>query len=546
MILYVIIIIIILVLIALTIWLLVRQNSPTKAGFGQSCANTSDCNSGLVCTNNVCKVAHGGVCSASSDCANGQVCLNGVCSVRLGGLNAACPCESGFTCVNNVCKAIVGQPCTNTSDCSSGMCENGVCMADLTMMTSSNNTNGNTMTARNWCHDNSSCDTRSRDTDSRSRDTDTSCDSKDTDSGSRRWSHSNSKECDTSDYSSVERNCSKQKCDATSNSTSMINSKTDCTSKSSFTEMITCTDTDCSGTKYSLSTSYSPSLSRRSSFSSPKCSRNNSTDSDSTNCSPKCNRKTECDTSNTNTDCDSPRTRKHHIKRGVYTTTASNQDETKFTNVEQPIIDVAKLGSNFLLLLENGNIISSPVTGLGATNATGTTLTTNRKMHRMVRFGNDIVAVDRKGRMFSQNRAAANTWIWEPLTNFPRDVLFITSTNNGSHLEVIAHCKNSTQAFLYRNSANWKNGVFEARRKTKEPRFYGQTINRYIDINEENNHGVTNDGVKYRHIKGAGFYSTGANGVTASPGEIVQLLTTDCFKHVVVIDNRAYFIFEQR
>jgi hypothetical protein len=208
-------------------------------------------------------------------------------------------------------------------------------------------------------------------------------------------------------------------------------------------------------------------------------------------------------------------------------------DETKFTAIEQPIIDIAKPNSNFLLLLANGNMISN--SGILNTN-----ITTNRKMVRMVKFGTEIIGLDKKGKLYSQNKSASTntTWVWEHLTNYPRNVVFINSTNSGSNLEVIT-CEH--RAYLYNFSSNWKDGNFVNQRKTKDLRFYGKDTSRYIDINEETNIGFTNDGVKYKHVKGAGFYSTGANG-----GDIITLLEKDCFTHVRVLsDNRAYFLFEQ-
>ncbi len=157
-------------------------------------------------------------------------------------------------------------------------------------------------------------------------------------------------------------------------------------------------------------------------------------------------------------------------------------------------------------------------------------------MQRIVRFGTEIVGLDRKGKLYARNttNTMTNTWNWEHVRNYPSDVQFIDSTNTPyNNLEVLT-CRG--KSFLYTFSSNWKNGDPTNVRKTRTPRYYGVNTSRYIDINETTNVGTTNDGTKVKHIKAGGFYNTGT---------LVSVLTEDTFTHVRIIDSNAYFLFEQ-
>ena len=121
----------------LIIWLLARgSQAECKEGqkLNQSCDQTSDCNTGLVCekTQNgitgVCKVPSGGVCATSNDCSLDLKCQNGICMSSGGGVNGPCPCKEGLTCVNNVCKIKIGGKCTQNTDCANGLCVNNICV----------------------------------------------------------------------------------------------------------------------------------------------------------------------------------------------------------------------------------------------------------------------------------------------------------------------------------------------------------------------------------------------------------------------------------
>ena len=468
--------ILLLVVMALVIWLLVRgDNSPQKGKLNDMCASNIVCNGGLICSlgsgtlatadgtpvQSICKVATGGVCSSSGDCAAGLTCDTGVCRVALGGMNGSCPCGTGFTCVSNVCKAILGQPCSADSSCASGMCLNNVCVSMEPVGP----------TGSTGCYSYSSdCNT------------------------------SYSSNCDTSDYSS--------RSDYTS----------DYTSHSSFS----CTDTDCTDSecrkRYSGSSDYTTISSSPSGCSSPSgySSRSRNTSYDTRN--------TSYDTS-LNSDCTSYSSHDSYIKRGVYVTNEQNRDQTLFTAIEQPIIDVAKT-DRIYLLLSNGNIAANS----GMSN---TIYTTNKKIVRMVRFGTQIIGLDRRGELYSGLKSTLNVWTWEHLRNYPKNVEFITSTNTGNNLEVQT-CEG--KAYNYTFSPTWQNGMATNVRKSRNLRFYGNDLTRYIDIDERNNKGVTNDGQKIKHVKTAGFYTTGT---------LIPVLTEDSFTHNRIIDNQSYFLFEQ-
>jgi hypothetical protein len=539
--------ILLLIIIGLTIWLLVRQSNvcPDKKKLNENCSNTIDCNSGLVCsvstsgitggTGNICKVAFGGVCSTSSECGSGLSCNGGICSTSLGTGGQPCPCATGFTCINNICRAIVGKPCTNGTDCATGVCINSVC--GVTGMTGSHyNTDSFNYTdsrsrrynSSDSCSDKYSHSRRSTDSYSGKSSTDSHSRKSSTDSYSRKSStDSYSRKSSTDSYSGKYKDSSKhsKSFDDSSKYPTSLNSSL----------LFSCTDTDCDGTRYSLNSSENSSISRHkpdsSSFDRSRSrsrSRSRFSSSDrSSSCSPKRCRKrynSSSLTSNYSSSHDS------YVRRGVYATNASNNDRTLFTSIEEPIIDITKNTNNgFLLLLKDGNIVLNSGTS-------NTMLLTNKKMFRMIRFGTEVIGLDRKGKLYYRDRtnSITNTWNWEHLKNYPSDVQFIASTNTPyTKLEVLT-CRG--KALLYTFSTNWKNGNVVNTRKTRNPRYYGATVSRYIDINETNNVGKTNDSVIVKHIKGAGFYSSGM---------LVSVLTEDTFTHVRIIDSNAYFLFEQ-
>lgn len=504
--------ILLLIIIGLTIWLLVRSNykCPTKSGLNQSCTTTTDCNSGLVCSapsgvtgavGNVCKVAFGGVCSSTSECASGQTCVNGICTINLGTGGQACPCAVGYTCINNVCRAIVGQPCSTGSQCATGLCVNSVCVAPDCGPTGSNCSSYNT-----------NCSSSSR------------------------------TDCSTDCSTSSKTDCSKSSDCSTSSKTWSKHSR----SSSDSSEFFKCDETDCTATKYSLSEDckkkkkYSDSGCESYSECDKKKKCDKTSDSyskcDKTSDSySECDKKKKCNKSSdsySSTDCSSY----NYLKKGVYSTNQSNVDKTLFSGVDHAIIDIVQQnGTNFYLLLDNGNIMS-------AVGITTTSINTNKKMFRMIRFGSEFVGIDKKGKLYTRATTSSNTyWIWEPLSSFPKDAIFINSTNTYQNMEVLTLCG---KAYLFTYSASWKNGQATSVRKQKDFRYYGQDLTRYIDIDERTNKGKTNDGTKYRHIKAAGFYNK-LLGQTTGGGEIVQVLTDDKFTHVRVINNTAYFLFEQ-
>jgi len=511
--------ILLLVVIGLVIWLLVRGNScPKKSSLNQTCNTTTDCNSGLVCSTatgvtgatgafRVCKVAYGGVCATSSECASGQTCRNGICSITLGTQGKPCPCDVGFTCVNNVCLSIVGHPCVNNSDCSTNICENNVCMAPYSGCTGYNPSSCSSYSSNSRCDSssNSRCDSSSSSSSSRSR-----CDSYPNRSSSS--SHSSPSSSSPSSpslsklTSSDEKN-KKHKRSKSRDSGSYSKRKNESHSGRSFdslSDFYTCSDTNCTNTIYSISSNSS-----------------NSSNS-SKNCSPKCERKCKKESS-LNSDCSSYSSSSHdkYLRRGVYVTNQQNQDQTLFTNIEQPIIDVVKTDKLYLLLAD-GNIVANSVTYI-----------TNKKVLRMVRFNNEIIGLDRKGKLHFAVKSG-NNWTWEHMKNFPCDVIFINSTNAPStNLEVLT---SHDKAYLYTYSANWKDGKPTSSRKTCEPRYYGKDLTRYMDVNENTDVGKTNDGQKYKHVRAAGFYNTNV---------LVTVLTSDTFTHVRIIDNNSYFLFEQ-
>jgi alpha-tubulin suppressor-like RCC1 family protein len=100
----------------------ITVTSPALKSPGQSCGASSECQSGLFCTNNVC-------CYASS--CSGNACLTGTC-----GSNGQCtPRANGTSCNDN-------NACTRTDTCQSGVCQGG---------------NPVTCTASSQCHSAGTC-----------------------------------------------------------------------------------------------------------------------------------------------------------------------------------------------------------------------------------------------------------------------------------------------------------------------------------------------------------------------------------------------------
>jgi hypothetical protein len=513
--------ILLLIIIGLVIWLLVRNSNTNsnKAGVNQACNTSADCNGGLVCSvingitgmtgsvggvnvgvvavggGRVCKVAYGGVCSANTDCASGQSCMNGVCSTTLGTQGKACPCDSGFTCVSNVCRAIVGQACMSNTDCSTGICMNNICMPRGT--TGMSGSTGNT-----GCWDSrSGCDSNSRS----GYDSSDSRHCRDSDDSRRSHDSGESRHCrDSSDsHNSRDDSESHNSRDDSESHNSRHDSESHNSKKSSSEEFTSCSDSNCGRTAYSLDSSSSFDCSEK-----------------------KCKKKCESslfDSNNSNPNNSSSAS--SYTRRGVYVTDQQNRDRTLFTAIEQPIIDVVKTDKTYLLL-KNGNVAANA----GINN---TIYITDKKMSRMVRFGNEIVGLGKKGSLYQAVKSGSNTWRWEHLKNFPCDVVFINSTNTGTNLEVMTA---ANKAYLYAFSGNWKEGNKTNTRKTSDPRFYGKDVSRFLDLNERDNIGKTNDGVKIKHCKGAGFYPNNS---------IIAVLDSDTFTHVRIIDNDAYFLFEQ-
>lgn len=484
MIFYVIAGIILLILIGLVIWLLVRQTgtatTPTGKKLGESCTSTSECNTGLICSSGNLPLATPGVISVC------KVAPGGVCAV-------SADCSTGFGCSNGICVSNLGRlnaPCP----CDTGFtCINNVCKANTGGICTIDSDCANGTCVNGMCMVNPAPNPNP---------TPPTC-------------------------------CS-------SSSTSSSNS--DCSSYSN--SSISSSNSDCSSYSHDKHKNSDKSWSWSQSWS--DCNSDTSNSSNSSNSSG-CKKKRghhdrhdshETDSHHGNSECSSENeSRCGYLKRGVYSTNQNNNDQTSFTNIEVPIIDIAKPANNFMMLLGDGNMAMSSST-TPSSNSNITYMKTNKKMLRMVRFGNELVAIDGKGKLYTQRAPAPLTnnnhrsWNWEKLCNFPKNAIFINSLNNGTYLEVVT---NEGRSYLYQYGANWMSGTYTSKRKTCTLRFYGKDTSRYIDINE-NYVGVTNDGTKYKHIKAAGFYNNNT---------IVQVLTSDSFTHVRIIDDRAYFLFEQ-
>ncbi len=521
--------VLLIIVIGLVVWLLVRSGSTNQNGrLNQPCGPNNACNVGLVCTPvsgtgaigtlSVCKLASGAVCTASTECTNGLNCVNNVCSATLGRLGQACPCAPGFVCINNVCRAAAGQTCLTDVDCANGSCVNNVCTG-LPMPIPIAPT-GMTGDCWNTTYNNTyNCNTSKYD------------------------SHSG-KSWDSSKYDTHSDKSSKWHPSYSGSKYSKSSSD------SSSGEFYSCSDTNCSKTAYSVSpkskSSYSSSDSSKdckksSTNSDTSCNTTNSHSNTHSNSHTTDHSKTHSknhSTDHSNTHSNTHSNSHRYLKRGVYVSNQANQDKTLFTGIDQAIIDIAQQGNsttNFHLLLDNGNMVN--VNGI-----TNTMMHTNKKMYRIIRFGTEIVGLDKKGNLYSRNAANSTNsyWAWEHLTNFPRNVMFMNSTNTYQNMEVLTY---ENKAYNYTATSNWKNGVPTSVRHQKDFRYYGEDPNRYIDINEYKQRGVTNDGMKYTHIRAAAFYNKLLGQQT--PSQLVQVMAEDSFSHVRVIGNAAYFLYLQ-
>jgi len=461
--------ILLLVTIALVIWLLVRgDNCPKRGNLNDTCNSGIDCNGGLVCSagSGTALTTNNNNASTAKTCkvAGGEVCA------------AASDCAAGLTCQNGICVTQLGtggQSCP----CAVGFtCVNNICLAVAGQACTASSDCATGMCENNVCVSSSMGPTGC-----------SSYSSYDTSDYSSR--------CDTSDYSrdSYSRNSGSHTRDSGSGRYSYDSRRHSYDSSYS-----ACSDTSDSHRRHSYDSysSYAPYSDDTSYY-----SKHHSYDT------------SECYSDH------------KYVRRGVYVTNEQNQDQTLFTQIEQPIMDIVKTDKIYLLL-KNGNVAANM--GMNTT-----MYTTNKKMMRMVRFGSDIVGMDKKGKLYYAAKSNGNVWNWNHLTNFPDDVEFIDSTNTGSNLEVLT-CRG--KAFVYAASANWKEGKYISSRKTRDYRYYGKDLARYIDIDQRTYVGKTNDGQKVKGVKAAGFYPSNV---------LVPVLEEDSFTHNRVIDSKAYFLFEQ-
>jgi cysteine-rich repeat protein len=108
-------------------------NGTCELGFGETCANCSDCGCGSLqscvagvcvgsCGNGTCELGFGETCANCSDCGCGslQSCVAGACV---------------GSCGNGTCELGFGETCANCSDCACGsgnVCSGGICVAGCT------------------------------------------------------------------------------------------------------------------------------------------------------------------------------------------------------------------------------------------------------------------------------------------------------------------------------------------------------------------------------------------------------------------------------
>ena len=96
---------------------------------GSDCAMTEDCNSGLLCIDELCSLprAEGETCGEDEQCIEGFECIFGTCS-RLSLLGEACEatpdCEGELVCRDNICNEPLGEfgdECEEDINCGSGL-----------------------------------------------------------------------------------------------------------------------------------------------------------------------------------------------------------------------------------------------------------------------------------------------------------------------------------------------------------------------------------------------------------------------------------------
>lgn len=132
------------IILGIILWLVLRNNSSNSGGgtggggssttqpVGGPCTTNSNCNTGLICSNNICKQPPRGNCSSTSDCIAGYVCAGGTCLGNTGGTCTSNEqCLGAYECVSTQCTLI---SCNSDADCRGGyicntttnICEGGV------------------------------------------------------------------------------------------------------------------------------------------------------------------------------------------------------------------------------------------------------------------------------------------------------------------------------------------------------------------------------------------------------------------------------------
>jgi hypothetical protein len=114
---------------------------------GNSCSSSVQCNQGLLCTNGDVCSSSGNVsnsCTSTGQCAQGLVCQNGQCIDTTPSLHFACSSyacspvsSSGANMCNfdNECKSPINGTCTSSSNCQLGLaCSNNICIITTTQI----------------------------------------------------------------------------------------------------------------------------------------------------------------------------------------------------------------------------------------------------------------------------------------------------------------------------------------------------------------------------------------------------------------------------
>lgn len=133
--------IIIIIIVVVVIFILIKNNTIDNGlnalNTGQlparsECTSTSQCQSGLICKNNVCLAPIGESCSLVQDCVmEATACYRCKCiDTPLSGIGGLPPCKDGLVVDSGKCLVPIGGRCTQRSDCvdSAGSCTNGVCI----------------------------------------------------------------------------------------------------------------------------------------------------------------------------------------------------------------------------------------------------------------------------------------------------------------------------------------------------------------------------------------------------------------------------------